>query len=51
MSSSTAVAIRGYCTSSRINCDMAKSLAQDQACDGLLASDLAMSQLILQQVQ
>ncbi len=34
---------KGYCTSSRINCDMAKSL--------LLASALAIPQLILEQVQ
>ncbi len=30
---------------------MAKSLAQARACEGLLASDLAIPQLILEQVQ
>ncbi len=39
--------IKGYCTSSRINCDMAKSLASS----GLLVSDLAIPELILEQVQ
>ncbi len=43
---------KGYCTSSRINCGMAKSLAQARACEGLLAGDLALiPQLILELVQ
>ncbi len=43
--------IKGYCTSLRINCGMAKLLAQARACEGLLASDLAIPQLIFEQVQ
>ena len=48
--------IKGYCMSSRINCGMTKSLAQARAsqaraCEGLLVSDLAIPQLILEQVQ
>ncbi len=42
---------KGYCTSSRINCGMAKSLALARACEGLLADDLAIPQLILELVQ
>ncbi len=42
---------KGYCMSSRINCGMAKSLAQARACEGLLASDLAIPQLILELMQ
>ncbi len=42
---------KGYCTSSWINSGMAKSLVQAWACEGLLASDLAIPQLILEQVQ
>ncbi len=44
------VIIKGYCNHSWINCDMAKSLAQARACEGLLASDLAISQLIHERV-
>ena len=43
--------IKGYCTSSKINCGIAKSLPQARACEGFFASDLAMPQLILEQVQ
>ncbi len=43
--------IKGYCTSSRNNCGMAKSLAHARAYEGLLASDLVIPQLILDQVQ
>ncbi len=42
---------KGYCTSSKFNCGMAKSLAQARACEGLLAGDLTLPQLILEQVQ
>ncbi len=45
------VIFKGYCTSSRINCGMAKSLAQARACERLLAGDLAIPQLILELVQ
>ncbi len=31
--------IKGYCTSSRINCGMAKSLVLARACEGLLAGE------------
>ena len=42
------IIFKGYCT---INCGMAKSLAQARACEGHLASDLAIPQLILEWVQ
>ncbi len=45
------VIFKGYCRSSRINCGIAKSLAQARACKGFLASDLAIPQVILEQVQ
>ncbi len=38
--------IKGYCTCSWINCGMANSLVQALACEGLLASELAIPQLI-----
>ncbi len=43
--------LKGYCTRSRINCGMAKLLAHSRACEGLLASDLAIPQLILERVK
>ena len=41
LSSEDVLMIKGYCTSSWINCGMAKSLALARACEGLLTSDLA----------
>ncbi len=45
------VLVKGYCTSSWINCGMTKSLVQARACEGLLVGDLAIPQLILERVQ
>ncbi len=45
------VMFKGYCTISRLDYGIAKSLAQARACKGLLASYLAIPQLSLEQVQ
>ena len=50
-SQSFVLVLKGYCMSSWINCGMAKSLPPAQACEGLLASDLAIPQLIYERVQ